>query len=41
MMGCKLGERRDVALKKMMELPSGIIAKDSVPLLRSLAGLPD
>jgi 8-hydroxy-5-deazaflavin:NADPH oxidoreductase len=37
----KLGERRDVALKKMMELPNGIIAKDSVPLLRSLAGLPD
>jgi len=25
----------------MMELPNGIIAKDSVPLLRSLAGLPD
>ena len=37
----KLGERRDVALKKMMELPNGIIAKDSVPPLRSLAGLPD
>jgi 8-hydroxy-5-deazaflavin:NADPH oxidoreductase len=37
----KLGERRDVALKKMMELPNGIITKDSVPLLRSLAGLPD
>jgi 8-hydroxy-5-deazaflavin:NADPH oxidoreductase len=46
----KLGERRDVALKKMSELPNGIdigqgfklpFAKDSVPLLRSLAGLPD
>jgi len=37
----KLGERRDVALKKMLELPNGIVAKDSVPLLRSLAGLPD
>jgi 8-hydroxy-5-deazaflavin:NADPH oxidoreductase len=46
----KLGERRDVALKKMMELPNGIdigqgfklpFAKDSVPLNRSLAGLPD
>src|SRR5258705_826047 len=37
----KLGERRDVALKNMMELPHGIVTKDSVPLLRSLAGLPD
>jgi hypothetical protein len=37
----KLGERRDVALKNLMELPNGIITKDSVPLLRSLAGLPD
>jgi len=46
----KLGERLDVALKKMLELPEGIdigqgfklpFAKDSVPLLRSLAGLLD
>ena len=37
----KLGERRDVALKKMLALPNGIVAKDSVPLLRSLAGLRD
>jgi 8-hydroxy-5-deazaflavin:NADPH oxidoreductase len=35
----KLGPRRDLALKKMMELPNGIIARDSVPLLQSLAGL--
>jgi predicted dinucleotide-binding enzyme len=37
----KLPERRDLALKKMMELPNGIVARDSVPLLRSLAGLSD
>jgi hypothetical protein len=37
----KLPERRDLALKKMAELPNGVVARDIVPLLRSLAGISD
>ena len=37
----KLGERRDIALKAVMEWSHGLIAGDLPRLMRSLAGLPD
>jgi predicted dinucleotide-binding enzyme len=35
----KLPERRDRALQEMMRLPNGLVARDTVPLLRALAGI--
>ena len=38
----KLPERRDLALQEMMRLPnfpSGLVTRDTVPLLRALAGI--
>jgi predicted dinucleotide-binding enzyme len=37
----KLGERRDIALKAVMEWSNGLITGDLAQLMRSLAGLPD